>query len=94
MAKTDPSFGKAFLPGLIIGLIIGGVAGAVLPDLVAGPRIPSHKTGSMIHTTGPRDGMPPDSELVDPTDIPEQGELPPTAEPEAGGAGDTDHSGG
>lgn len=91
MAKTDPSFGKAFLPGLIIGLIIGGIAGAVLPDLVAGPRIPSPKPGAVVHPAEPRDGERPESEVVDPTEIPEQGELPSLGQPSVG---DMDDSGG
>ncbi|GAB4387232.1 MAG: hypothetical protein Kow0022_18700 [Phycisphaerales bacterium] len=91
MAKTDPSFGKAFLPGLIIGLIIGGIAGAVLPDLVAGPRIPPPKPGVMAHPAEPRDRERPESELVDPTDIPEQGERAPLEQPPVG---DMEDSGG
>ena len=28
---------RAFLPGLILGLVVGGLCGAVLPELVSGP---------------------------------------------------------
>lgn len=34
------SFSHAFLPGLILGLIIGGVAGAMLPDILSGSKLP------------------------------------------------------
>ncbi len=39
MAQNNNSFVKVFLPGLVIGLIVGSLAGAILPDLLAGPAV-------------------------------------------------------
>lgn len=49
MAQSNSTFSKAFLPGLVIGLIVGGIAGAVLPELIAGPRIPSANAQTTGH---------------------------------------------
>jgi hypothetical protein len=61
------AFGKAFLPGLILGLVVGGFAGAVLPTIIAGgPKAPERPAGSASRTPGPdhdrqeRPPLPPD----------------------------------
>jgi|GEM_PF-1140906 len=68
MADSTPqdssSFTRAFLPGLILGLVVGGLCGAVLPELVSGPgtvEVGNQERG--ITTTprgpeGPDDGVP------------------------------------
>jgi hypothetical protein len=36
-ASSNPSFARAFLPGLVIGLLIGLAIGAVVPTLLEAP---------------------------------------------------------
>jgi hypothetical protein len=61
------SFAQAFLPGLILGLVIGAAAGAFLPDLLGGNKIPAasgHATPGQAPTE--RDGQPvPTQEEID-----------------------------
>ena len=60
MADSAPqetsSFTRAFLPGLILGLVVGGLCGAVLPELVSGPGTvePGAHDGATT-TSGPRE---------------------------------------
>ncbi|MFG0307332.1 MAG: hypothetical protein ACF8Q5_14085 [Phycisphaerales bacterium JB040] len=60
MADSAPqessSFTRAFLPGLILGLVVGGLCGAVLPELVSGPGTvePGAHDGQTT-TSGPRE---------------------------------------
>ncbi|TVS08219.1 MAG: hypothetical protein EA423_01905 [Phycisphaerales bacterium] len=51
----DP-FIKFFVPGLLIGLVVGGLAGAVLPDLIGSPT-PTVERGTTPTGAGsaPRD---------------------------------------
>lgn len=36
-ASSNPSFARAFLPGLVIGLLIGLAIGAIVPTLLEAP---------------------------------------------------------
>ena len=36
-ASESSSFTRAFLPGLILGIVVGGLAGAYLPELLSPP---------------------------------------------------------
>ena len=61
-------FTHAFLPGLILGLILGGVAGAMLPDLLNSPKIPIHNaTGNPA--TGGHDRDSRENEMMNDTDV-------------------------
>lgn len=42
-SSSNNGFSYAFLPGLILGLIIGGIAGAFLPDFFGGPKLPANR---------------------------------------------------
>lgn len=58
--NASSSFTRAFLPGLILGLVIGGLAGAFLPDLMGGPKLDRshpHGDGSGVQH-GEREEMP------------------------------------
>lgn len=52
MAKTDGSFLKSFVPGLVIGTIIGASAAVFLPETLNRPSV---ATGN----TGPNSGITP-----------------------------------
>ena len=52
-AESGGTFTRAFLPGLILGLVVGGICGAVLPDLVGGSPKLAPPTG--VPTHGERD---------------------------------------
>ena len=52
MAKTDGSFLKSFVPGLVIGTIIGASAAVFLPETLNRPSV---ATGN----AGPTSGMTP-----------------------------------
>jgi hypothetical protein len=42
--RSSNGFTTKFLPGLILGLVVGGLAGAFIPsamDAVSGPRVPA-----------------------------------------------------
>lgn len=57
-ANSDSgSFSRAFLPGLILGLVVGGLCGAVLPDLLGGrtPAGMGSHTGTGEVDTSERD---------------------------------------
>lgn len=53
-ASDNNAFSRAFLPGLILGLVVGGLCGAILPDIVAGSQRPDFK--STGHTGGASHG--------------------------------------
>ncbi|MFK7884403.1 MAG: hypothetical protein AB8F26_09520 [Phycisphaerales bacterium] len=53
--NNSGSFSHAFLPGLILGLVIGAAAGAFLPDLMGGNRIPTAGSGGNHTPAEPRD---------------------------------------
>lgn len=42
-SDSGSSFTRAFLPGLILGLVVGGLAGAFLPDWMGGPKLEHSK---------------------------------------------------
>ncbi len=65
-AQPRDSFARAFLPGLILGLVIGAAAGAFLPDLLTSrPKLPEAPVGPRTHAM-PRDERP--EEQATPTD--------------------------
>lgn len=53
----NPSFARAFIPGLIVGLVIGLVAGAVIPTFLERPAsLPADGAGKAPPVRpGPRD---------------------------------------
>lgn len=69
----NPSFARAFIPGLIVGLLIGLVAGAVIPPLLERPAsLPADGAGRTPPARpGPRDQredpVPPDAPPVEAT---------------------------
>lgn len=57
--NNSGSFSHAFLPGLILGLVIGAGAGAFLPDLMGGNRIPTPTGETDPNAPATRDGQDP-----------------------------------
>lgn len=97
MAETQQNgnFGKAFVPGLVIGLVVGAFAGAVLPNFMnAGPEISPNqaaaRTGNATPT--PRDERPPADVELPPAEVPpavpgaapESPQTPPATAPATG----------
>ncbi len=76
--ESNGTFARAFLPGLVLGLIIGGVAGAMLPELMrARPPAPTHTQIEQSKTTDRDESQSPPE--VDPADEPA---IKPEAQPE------------
>lgn len=63
--QNNTSFAHAFLPGLILGLIIGAVAGVFVPDMMSANRVKIDT--SHAGESHPRDERPGDTagELLD-----------------------------
>lgn len=61
-AKSSNGFVTLFLPGLLLGLVVGGVAGAFLAPLADAPAKVSAPTGGgssvKPNNSGPRDALP------------------------------------
>jgi hypothetical protein len=55
MPRQENSFTKAFLPGLILGIVVGGFAGAYLTGGGTGPTIEPPKAGATTGAGRPRD---------------------------------------
>jgi len=55
-SDSGSSFTRAFLPGLILGLVVGGLAGAFLPDWVGGPKLDRSKVVAHEGPYAPREG--------------------------------------
>lgn len=72
--NTSGSFTHAFLPGLILGLVIGAAAGAFLPDIMGGSKIPADELGTHAPSAEPRDteGGPSEEDIQDLIDEAEQ----------------------
>jgi len=64
--QPQGGFAKAFLPGLVLGLIIGAFAGAVIPPMLSGPPAPA--LGPNGSTPTPRDRV--EQPAAPPTDAP------------------------
>lgn len=80
-ARTgSAAFVTHFMPGLIIGLLVGGLAGAFLPVLLERDGIPSTGTNSSGPVTpAPRD--PQDPRTIQPTPEPAPTETTPEQAP-------------
>lgn len=77
MPRQENSFTKAFLPGLILGIVVGGFAGAYLTGGGGGPTIEPPKAGAHTSTPRPRDGGEGgETPLVNPAPVIEQGTAP------------------
>ena len=85
------SFARAFVPGLIFGLVVGALAGAFLPDFIGGSNIPAPDTEAVAapHAAeGPRDPIDPadaqaaDQAVRDAVDAAEQGARPDAEQPD------------
>ena len=65
--QNNTSFAHAFLPGLVLGLIVGALAGAFLPDLMSGTRIKVDQPKASTMSPGERDARPvvEDENIVD-----------------------------
>lgn len=66
-AHTTPdsgnAFTRAFLPGLILGLVVGGFCGAFLPEIMKSPKPDfSHEAGDHAGEAGDRDPYPRDED--------------------------------
>lgn len=79
--ESNGNFARAFLPGLVLGLIIGGVAGAMLPELMKPrPMAPTAEQIEQSHQNTNRDeaqppaadkpASPADEPAEDPADEP------------------------
>ncbi len=78
---SGDSFAKAFLPGLILGLVIGGAAGAFLPDLLSSrPTLPT--APAPTGPRPPRDQAPKEEQTPETGDPDKQG--PPADEEKSG----------
>lgn len=72
MAESNSSFLKAFLPGLVLGLIVGASAAVLLPETLNRPSVAG--AGTADRTTQPqiytdeREEMPIDPSLLEPVE--------------------------
>lgn len=84
MADSAPqessTFTRAFLPGLILGLVVGGLCGAVLPELVTGPGTVEVGEQERGITTTPRGPEGPDDGIPEEYDEAIEGAAPDAAE--------------
>lgn len=71
MPRQENSFTKAFLPGLILGIVVGGFAGAYLTGGGTGAMIEPPKAGA--HTGGSRPRDSGETPVVNPVPVIEQG---------------------
>jgi hypothetical protein len=92
---------RGFVPGLVLGLVIGAFAGAVLPPLISGQKLPQPMTGaeSTLGGARERDERPPADPAPDerdPAPAPETDQTPedPTPRGDAGGGAVEDTGGG
>ena len=91
MSTSQPSFAKAFIPGLVLGLIVGALAAAFLAPILTGSsadRLPPVKAGANVPEVRderlPTDPTDPTPQLIaEPEPVPAPGtELaPPTTPP-------------
>lgn len=69
-APRDNHFFKAFLPGLVLGLIVGSLAGAFLPGILGAGGLPELKRPTpaeeVAPRTGPRDEAAPPQDAAPP----------------------------
>lgn len=80
--KGGDPFIKFFIPGLLIGLVVGGLAGAVLPDLIGGSS-PTVERGTPPAGTTPAPREREEFPAPDPVEDPEQDpERDPEQDPE------------
>jgi hypothetical protein len=66
-AKSSNGFVTLFLPGLLLGLVMGGVAGAFLAPLADAPaKVSAPAGGGAVrqNNSGPRDSVPTPAEPV------------------------------
>ena len=82
---------RGFVPGLVLGLVIGAFAGAVLPPLLTGQKLPAAKDRPAPSQPSERESFPlpedpaagaGDPSLATPEETPEQTDDPPGGETE------------
>ncbi|HRQ73490.1 MAG TPA: hypothetical protein PLU35_10720 [Phycisphaerales bacterium] len=84
--QSQGGFAKAFLPGLVLGLIIGAFAGAVIPPMLSGPPAPAPGTTGPATTPRDREEQPVAPAVEEPEEeVVEQGDQPSEEEPDGGG---------
>ncbi|MCW5776826.1 MAG: hypothetical protein KIS87_10335 [Phycisphaeraceae bacterium] len=82
-AQSDGGFARAFLPGLVLGLIIGAFAGSVITPMLRNPHAPS--PGPTMQQPD-REEQPVAPAVEEPEEeVVEQGDQPSEEEPDGGG---------
>ncbi|HZW08915.1 MAG TPA: hypothetical protein VFF69_03350 [Phycisphaerales bacterium] len=87
---------RGFVPGLVLGLVVGAFAGAVLPPLISGQKLPvpgAGAAGTSEKGREVREPAPPALEERGPA-APAQEQLPEREQVPEGGEGATDDTGG
>ncbi|GIK18387.1 MAG: hypothetical protein DYG93_07290 [Leptolyngbya sp. PLA2] len=79
--QPQGGFARAFLPGLVLGLIIGAFAGAVIPPMLSGPPAPAPGPAGPVMQPRDRVEQPATDEVI------EQGDRPSEEEPPEGEGG-------
>jgi hypothetical protein len=84
---SSGGFAKAFVPGLVLGLVVGAFAGVTLPPILDGSKLPEPKAGDVTSSRDRDQDLRPgdeDSTLIDDSLIvtPDEGVDPaPTEDP-------------
>lgn len=97
-SRSQDSFAKAFVPGLVLGLVVGAFAGVVLVDVFSGPRPPAVNELTPEQREAlknmPRDARPEEMTIEEPVEIPDGAHNDQHAEEDPDAPGGSDGEGG